>query len=153
MPKTRDEYNAYMREYMRNWQHRRRAQALELLGGKCVRCGAVDSLEIDHVVPGSADPRTRAGRGNMWTFSEKRFLAELAKCQLLCSGCHRKKTVECRETGGGSNKIPEEDYIHGTVRMYAYKKCRCDECREASRLYKKGLIKVDEPLAQWPRAA
>jgi len=92
--KNREKYNAYMREYMRKWMADRHEKAVNQLGGKCVQCGSMEKLEFDHIVRGSQDPRTRGGRGIMWTFSEERLQAELAKCQLLCHDCHFKKTTE-----------------------------------------------------------
>ena len=85
MYKTREEYNAYMREWYRKkkqdpkyledyrkkhnkWAKesvkRKRAEIVKLLGGKCVRCGFSDSraLQIDHVY-GSG--RRHAGRKHL----------------------------------------------------------------------------------------
>lgn len=144
MARSQEEYNAYMAEYMKGWYERRHAEALEQLGGKCVRCGTTENLEIDHIKAETVDRRMRNGRGGMWTVSEERFQAELAKCQLLCHDCHRKKTRENGETGGGHNKIQDDAYQHGTARMYHYKKCRCKWCIKAGMLYKKKLIRIDE---------
>lgn len=47
-PRTRAEY---MRSYVRDWRQRRRVQLIELLGGKCVRCGSTNDLEFDHIDP------------------------------------------------------------------------------------------------------
>lgn len=73
------------------------------------------------------------------------LLMEIEKCQLLCFGCHLKKTRKNKENPGGAwRKLPEESFVHGTARMYNTRRCRCKYCREANRLYKKKLILVDE---------
>lgn len=143
MPQTREEYNAYMAAYMKDRIARRHAKAIRQFGGKCVRCGSTEHLEFDHPNR-DPDPRGRRNRGTMWTFSEERLQAELAKCQLLCHDCHREKTVRCGETGGGQNRIPDEEYFHGTARMYLYRTCRCPPCKYARSLYRQKLVTISE---------
>jgi 5-methylcytosine-specific restriction endonuclease McrA len=78
-----------MREYMKRRYHRRRTQALALLGGRC-RCGATSGLEIDHINPSEKEysiAKILAGG------AEAIVRAELAKCQLLCRACHEEKTL------------------------------------------------------------
>jgi hypothetical protein len=79
-----EERNAYYRAY----KQRRRAEAIALLGGVCVRCGTTEDLEIDHI-----DRATKEYEIHdvLWSRREVR-LAELAKCQLLCSYHHLFKT-------------------------------------------------------------
>jgi 5-methylcytosine-specific restriction endonuclease McrA len=75
----------YMREYMKKRWERRRIDAISVLGGKCVRCNSNSDLHFHHI-----DPATKLftiARGS--SFSEKRFWAEIDKCQLLCYDCHR----------------------------------------------------------------
>lgn len=119
--RDRETYNAYMRKYMRDRMVRRRTQAIKQLGGKCVNCGSIENLEFDHVNQ-DPDPRTRRGRGSIWTFSEERFQAELAKCQLLCRDCHKQKTlneISAPHGGGLSGK----------------KNCTCTLCRNKKAEY------------------
>lgn len=75
----------------RRWRalkRRRYDEARALLGGRCVRCGKTSDLEIDHV-----DPSTKALRiTDALTRRQEVRLAELAKCQLLCTDCHADKT-------------------------------------------------------------
>ena len=59
-----------------------------LLGGKCVVCGATEQLEIDHIDP--ATKEFELTKSN--TYSRKKVMEELAKCQLLCKTCHLEKT-------------------------------------------------------------
>lgn len=46
MRKSKEEYNAYMRKYMLERYYRRKAEAIIALGGKCVKCGSTDNLEL-----------------------------------------------------------------------------------------------------------
>jgi hypothetical protein len=119
--KDRAAYNAYMAEYMLRRYHRRRATAIEILGGECVVCGRTDDLQIDHI-----DPAEKSfDLGKLWSVSEARFFAELKKCQLLCGPHHRDKTrVDLHKMKG--NRIVLE---HGTLSMYRY--CKCDKCKAA----------------------
>lgn len=104
------------REYQRAWMAERRA---EFFKGKCCKvCGKTDKLELDHV-----DPKQKVSH-NIWSWSDSRRNAELAKCQVLCFDCHKKKTI--REMPLTNNRHP---YTHGTKTMYEDHKCRCDDCR------------------------
>jgi len=65
-----------------------------LLGGKCVRCGSTDDLQVDHIEPSTKDLSLRAKHSaTFWSWSWERVLAELAKCQLLCRPCHQAKSA------------------------------------------------------------
>jgi 5-methylcytosine-specific restriction endonuclease McrA len=68
--------------------HRNRTAGIEHLGGKCVKCGTTEKLEIDHI-----DPATKVA-SEIWSWSLERRLAELAKCQLLCNDHHKVKSLE-----------------------------------------------------------
>src|ERR1700733_8093811 len=88
--------------YQPEWMARRREKGLALLGGKCVRCGSTRDLEFDHIDPNSKAPQLRSiHMGNFWSWSWKRIEQELAKCQLLCSGCHQLKTTRGGEHARG----------------------------------------------------
>ncbi len=66
----------------------------------CVRCGATEQLQVDHIDPAQKDPRLRTkqsrGFGPVWEWSEERRARELAKCQSICRPCHILKTNEDR---------------------------------------------------------
>jgi hypothetical protein len=114
-----------MRIYMRDRYYARRAQAIRGLGGKCARCPSLDRLEIDHIDPKQKSfniSRVLAGG------SATKLAAELAKCQLLCTACHAKKTL--LDKG-------QSPATHGSITMYKFHKCRCDECRRASNTYER----------------
>lgn len=89
MGQTKEEYNAYMREYMLKRYHKRMAYARELLGNKCAKCGKTEKLDIDHIDPTKKSFTIANIIGNC---PEKKLLEELKKCQLLCRDCHVKKT-------------------------------------------------------------
>jgi 5-methylcytosine-specific restriction endonuclease McrA len=83
------DYNAYMAAYMLRRYYERRAEAIEILGGCCAQCGAVEEdMIFDHV-----NWRDKSFPiSKLWSVSRARFLAELAKCQLLCPSCDKEKT-------------------------------------------------------------
>lgn len=123
MPRNRERYNAYMRQYMKDWYDRRHAEAVTILGGHCAVCPESEDLQFDHVDP-SNKTMTIA---KMWTASEGKFQAELIKCQLLCTHHHLEKTLAERNQRSARG-------THGTVSSYRY--CglpKCDLCKAAKR--------------------
>ena len=113
MPETRA---SYMRSYIRARRKHRRAQLIELLGGKCVRCGSVEQLEFDHI-----DPRAKAfAVGSDMPRAWATLVDEALKCQLLCRSCHLAKGVEDR---------PEPAHSYYRYWYYGY---RCATCRAAN---------------------
>lgn len=111
--------------HQREWTRRRRREALGLLGGRCVRCGATENLEFDHI-----DPATKSfSIGEFGSHSWADILTELKKCQLLCNACHIDKTWADQRASRQ----------HGTWAMYSNAGCRCDECREFFNAYRREL--------------
>lgn len=106
---SRDAYNVYMRDYMRRRYVARKEAAITQLGGKCVACGTVSSLEFDHI-----DPDAKNGAiTTMLNGNGAKLAAELCKCQLLCVDCHARKTrLEGRQAQQGvqnpAAKLTEE---------------------------------------------
>lgn len=88
------------REYQRQWVAQNRAAWLA--GKTCAVCGSDQNLEVDH-----ADPTSKLSH-RVWSWSKARREAELAKCQVLCRGCHQSKTVEHLD---GSYKVPPEAVV------------------------------------------
>lgn len=81
-------------------------------------CGSYKQLEVDHV-----DPKTKISH-SVWSWSEKRRGEELSKCQVLCSPCHRKKTIK---------DLGQKQHGLGSVTRYRHDGCRCSGCKEAKR--------------------
>lgn len=102
----------------RKHRAKKKAWAIEFLGGKCENCGSKDKLEFNHIDP--VDKRFTIG-SNLGR--NKRILtAELLKCQLLCHDCHIDDTL-LRQ---GANRAK-----HGTAGKYSNGRCRCRPCKDA----------------------
>lgn len=108
---------AYQRGYNRAWKQARRARLIDMLGGCCVRCGATEDLEFDHIDPSTKVFAICAGLSKAWDV----LVEEASKTQLLCKPCHVAKGAEDR---------PE--LRHGTYHVYWYWNCRCQECKAAN---------------------
>jgi 5-methylcytosine-specific restriction endonuclease McrA len=122
------------REYFNNRRNERRQEFIRLLGGKCAICGSTKNLHFDHI-----NPSTKSFRISIRIDAPKDLLLEeLDKCQLLCSKCHKRKTLENDEFGSRS--------AHGTIWRYKKYKCRCKKCRKAmsdyNRKRRKALLKA-----------
>jgi len=96
--------------YRKNWYENHKEEHLENVYGRkrkviqearefvwnflathpCVECGETDPvvLEFDHIHGKDKDIATMAGQG----YSIKAITKEIAKCQVLCANCHRRKT-------------------------------------------------------------
>lgn len=118
--KDKEKYNEYMRVYIKDRIAKRIVAAQHQLGGKCVKCGATENLEFDHIIPANKSFEISGGG----TFSEKRWQEELKKCQLLCKPCHQQKTL----IDLGQDDV-KGGQIHGTLSSYRY--CKCDACKKA----------------------
>jgi hypothetical protein len=88
-------------------RHRRELWVIE--NGPCQLCASWENLEVDH-----RDPDDKFSH-RIWSYSEEKRLAELAKCRVLCRECHVKRHAE-------------EKIVHGTRNRYEMG-CRCGECR------------------------
>ena len=82
----------------------RRQYLEEYLGGKCVRCGATERLDFDHIIPAN---KSYTIGSNITCFSLEELILEVDKCQLLCRPCHIQKS---RENGDftGPKGLPDE---------------------------------------------
>ena len=66
-------------------RRKRKKYGIEIKGGKCIKCGYnknYTALEFHH--KHGKDKTSR----HLLSFSLKRFLEELEKCDLVCSNCH-----------------------------------------------------------------
>jgi hypothetical protein len=99
---------------------------IDLLGGKCERCGATEGLQFDHRKPNKKEFRI----SNRIDAPEDILLKEVMKCVLLCAKCHRDKTRELGEHGQPKAR-------HGTLHMYKHYGCRCKKCKKRMSEYNK----------------
>ena len=132
-----DEYRAYMRSYMKKRRADRMATLRDMFGNQCLFCGSTDSLEFDHIDPSTKQYTIYTAQllDGPWD----RILAEVEKCQLLCSPCHKEKT---RVSGDLSNEPPNKilDPQHGTGVMYGRGRCRCGLCKQWKSDNRNGLV-------------
>jgi 5-methylcytosine-specific restriction endonuclease McrA len=110
------------REYQRLWMLERRKSVIISLGGKCVNCGSIDSLEIDHL-----EPSIKTFGVSQLLSSPEYLKRELQKCQVLCESCHKEKT----------RLEKSKPLVHGTVHAYKRKGCKCRACKKAWAEYQK----------------
>ncbi len=125
--KDRDKYNAYMREYMLVRYHKRRQEAIILLGGVCVDCGSVEDLQFDHII---AKDKT-IDISKVWSCSSKRFNEEVSKCVLRCDSCHKIK----------SRKFDWKIVDHGGG-MSGKNRCQCAPCRKQKTEYMRKYMRT-----------
>ena len=90
----------YYRE--RKYRQKIRMMLLEILGGKCVRCGESDwrCLQIDHVKGnGFRERKTAKSKGMNYTLQLLRRVQEGkgSQYQLLCANCNFRKRYENHE--------------------------------------------------------
>lgn len=104
-------YTAYQAPYYLARYHRRRREAVELLGGQCSRCGSSERLEFDH----KERSLKSAEIALLLTQGQNRLNEEVQKCQLLCHGCHVEKTRQETTVGHGG----------GTTGI---RRCKCELC-------------------------
>lgn len=110
--------NEYHREYNLRRYHTRRQHAIEQLGGKCVDCGSTNDLEFDHTVR-----EDKLFDSKRWmNVSLAKFEAEIQKCVLRCSPCHKIRTSQQMgvEHGGGTS---------------GKRNCKCAPCKQRKREY------------------
>jgi 5-methylcytosine-specific restriction endonuclease McrA len=72
------------KKYQRDWVAYRRD--CYFADKSCTQCGSTEKLELDHI--------EQKGKvtSSIWSWSKVMREKELAKCQVLCHDCHKKKT-------------------------------------------------------------
>lgn len=120
----KEQYNEYMNDYMFNRYLEKIKEYIDMLGGKCVKCGENKNLEFDHIDPNTKSFNICVG----WSRRKEVIVEELKKCQLLCKSCHVEKSIV--ESG---KKIAKN--THGTISSYRY--CKCDLCKMAKSVHNK----------------
>lgn len=112
------------KEYLNSRYADQQKEFIAYLGGKCYKCGTDSNLEIDHI-----DWRLKSfSVSKLWAKKQlPKAYAELDKCQLLCTSCHKEKTkVDLSEQ---FTKEP----VHGTIYSWMKRKCDCEICEIAKR--------------------
>lgn len=132
---------------LERWKKRKR-KAVEMMGGKCSRCGYCrnySALEFHHLDPSKKEQELASSIRCSWS----KFVEELKKCILVCSNCHREEhhpndaivgheqslidlnrimNLELKSTG----KCPTcQTEVFGT--KYCSHACSCDSRRRAKR--------------------
>jgi hypothetical protein len=90
--KHREDYKASQAETKKRIRKERREWFQDLKKTlKCNRCPETDwrVLDFHHTDPSQKDWEVANMVRSRW--SQKRILAEIAKCEVLCSNCHRKE--------------------------------------------------------------
>jgi endogenous inhibitor of DNA gyrase (YacG/DUF329 family) len=84
-------YNSYCRtcrsEYQRNRYNALKLKAVNLLGGKCSKCGYnknLAAIDFHHLNPEDKDPNWNNIFKQSWNIIQE----ELKKCTVVCSNCH-----------------------------------------------------------------
>lgn len=60
-------------------------------------------MQFDHIGP---EKNFNVGDCFAWKFSEKRLLAEMALCEVVCANCHMERTHQRRVAGSGVEPPP-----------------------------------------------
>lgn len=116
--RDKQQYNEYQKKYQLARYHRRRQEAFDYLGNKCVVCGVEGNLEIDHIDPSQKEIKLN----KLWSIANDRFWAEIKKCQLLCEKHHLAKT--------SIDVAYLRPITHGKYwAAYEYK-CNCELCKQ-----------------------
>ena len=102
------------REHQLEWINKRRKEAVEYLGGKCVDCDKTEDLHFHHT------KNKYFNIGSMWSWARDALYREIDKCVLLCKLCHK--------------NIHRSKAEHGTYARYKTG-CKCKECNLANRDY------------------
>lgn len=100
------------RQYARTYRKKLRTTIINLLGGKCVKCGESDwrCLQIDHIHGGGNKERKKKflkDYGNYLRYVLRQVKAGSKDYQLLCANCNWKKKYDNNENShptGGDKK-------------------------------------------------
>ena len=117
-------------KYVLDRYHKRRMEAIQILGIVCATCKSSEDLQFDHI-----DPKTKKfDIGKNWSINAKEFWEEIDKCQLLCISCHKIKSANERsvEHGGGQS---------------GKRNCPCQLCKDKKAAYMKLYKKSN--LIRW----
>lgn len=108
-----------------------KAQCVEYKGGRCQKCGydkCLGAMDFHHLDPTQKDFAINASCGSI--IMTPKVKAELDKCQLLCSNCHREehyKEVPKNIKSIGTRKVPKE-YKCRCGKTISHSSSYCKEC-------------------------
>ena len=95
---NKDKIKARAREHTATMRRRVRSWLLDYLKvHHCVDCGESNPVVLEFDNHHTSDKHFNIGEANSRGMSLKRVIAEVAKCEVRCANCHRRKTY--REAG------------------------------------------------------
>lgn len=100
--KAREKYNHKNREVIRNKQKEKRKKFQEWarqFKDKCSRCGETHPacLDFHHIEEKESSIANMINRSSLTSSLKEKIIAEIKKCEVLCSNCHRKVHWEERK--------------------------------------------------------
>lgn len=109
-----------------DWRRRTKTRIISAMGGHCALCGysrCPDALELHHLDPDTKDFGLSGVRANPKSWAN--IVAELRKCVLLCSNCHR-------EVHAGTSSVPDDAprFNEAFVTYPAREPSLCPVCNE-----------------------
>jgi hypothetical protein len=108
-------------DYALKWA--KKIRAVNLLGGKCKKCGESDILVLDFHHPGSKNNKIHDLLAGSKRWSEVE--TEVLKCELLCSNCH----MEHHHSGNGRCSVVKASVLAMLGHPVC---CECGKVRENS---------------------
>lgn len=90
MTQVNEDYNAYMKEFVRHRYIKLKLRAVEYKGGKCIDCGynkLYVAMDFHHRNPSEKEFTWHKLRKRAWDSIKN----ELDKCDLLCRNCHAER--------------------------------------------------------------
>lgn len=98
-----------------------------LANGPCRKCGGSDRLQLDHI-----NPRTKISH-DVWLWGKERREAELAKCQVLCTPCHAKKTRPSQQKAAKKRRgMTQERHVFAEIVQVTCARCAKTFIRKAA---------------------
>lgn len=88
--KGRENYRSYMKDYQKDRRRELKAELVDLAGGACIHCGEDHPACLDFHHRDPEQKTETVGRMISCGYKKDTILLEIAKCDLVCSNCHRK---------------------------------------------------------------
>ena len=95
-------------------RQRRKLTLIDLMGSQCTDCGLVydgvpEVFEFDH-----CRGEKVAALSQLFGGSWDRVMVEVAKCDLVCANCHRRRTYRRRIDGSQEQEVSQEVFSDAT---------------------------------------